>query len=355
MFVGYCMDNWDVVWYEPASDPDEEGGARLGLYRSPTGPPQTHEPMPEQVEWLPHFDPKRMESKGQKERTALHEQNLYEIWDLMGSRTLEEVEEKLAALIDGRPSHRKRSLLEVADRAVRDRLRKKQQGRSRKARKTGLEGQAVGGEDKASDSESEESGYGTDQEIQQFREDVRRCRDRARSRASSRTSMPPPARPASKTLAPRKGRRQATSPASVRGSSEDFIMSGGNGARPSTESVDGFEREPIGGSPSRASPRLSPEAGVRGLRSASAGDAKRSLVEDAELPSKKKKTPALGRSMIQNRAAGPLPTPATPGEQRDGGHGEGDDEEVLSDVDDQGFSDSHMRRAMRASMEPGGS
>nr|POE86508.1 hypothetical protein CFP56_46692 [Quercus suber] len=63
LLVGWRHRDWSPVWYEPASNPDEDGGAILGLYSLAEGEAERREPMEGEVIYIPHFDPARCESK----------------------------------------------------------------------------------------------------------------------------------------------------------------------------------------------------------------------------------------------------------------------------------------------------
>ena len=337
--------DWSQVWYDPIGEPDDEGGAEYGLYRYPTGEPGKREPMKGTVMWLPFFDPDSFESGTKKERTSMQEQVLFDTWNLLGAASLEEVDEIECSLLDLYPGDRKRAIIAEAKKVVLERLgrRGQRQGR-RQNKRTRTGGQPGKGKERAEDGESGYGGSDSNMSDSDEEDELQQMRHTA----FERRVMPPPKRPTKGKAAALSSKARATpSTATTRSPSMDLTMSGGIGVRASTESEQDFEREPIGGSPT---PRRSASR-PRSERGASAGDAKRSREESAELPPRKR-TPGLGPSIFKKSTAAHLPTPATPQDLvRRAGEDE-DDASFDDDADDGGWSRTDMLEAMRRSLPP---
>lgn len=257
------------------------------------------------VRWLPHFDPSSFESSDAKERKAMHEQALYDIWNLLGATTMEEAEEIRGNLLDNKPGDHKRSTVAEAMKVVAERLERRQQSaRSRRAKKARVGGAAGDAKDSDGDDESGYESATDEEELQQARQD-------AFGRRLQRESMPPPGRSSLRG----QGRQSVTARSNrTRSSSNDHTMSGGFGGRATTESEAEFERDPIGGSPPPASRRSMSHAG-RDER----GRFKRG--REVSVESGRRVEPRLESSIFELPTPGPSGVPRTSQERVNGNGG----------------------------------
>lgn len=83
--VGYRWEDWTPVWYEPIrsenqdeddDEADEQRGPEVGLFRNADGKALPREPLPGQVNWFPHFDPKKFQSSTEAEKKIMQRQFL---------------------------------------------------------------------------------------------------------------------------------------------------------------------------------------------------------------------------------------------------------------------------------------
>jgi len=84
LLVGYSDTDWSPVWYESdLRTKNDEDETEVLLYAKATGVAQKREPMPGEIQWLPHFDPASFRSKKPAERERMHKRTLTDIYEYL--------------------------------------------------------------------------------------------------------------------------------------------------------------------------------------------------------------------------------------------------------------------------------
>ncbi|EMC92056.1 hypothetical protein BAUCODRAFT_274890 [Baudoinia panamericana UAMH 10762] len=260
--VGYRSRDWTPVWYEPIIATGEDGEdivqadntAEVALFTGSTDTGAGDEfrgPMLGEVQWLPHYDPAKCESKSAKEREDMQKQFLYDchmyLRETDGERVREMETETAPRGLKNEQWPKWRSWFEEAKK-----WKRKMMARRAATRRVREKRARAGKGELEYDSElsEDDSAYETEGEAERSRDQVEMAkaeRSRARREGKGRKgNMGPPAKPTSRIYGKRKaaakpsGRAKPAakkSRSTARGfsqgssqyadSTDDLLMSGG--------------------------------------------------------------------------------------------------------------------------------
>ena len=162
MHVGYRLKDWSDVWYEPASEPDIEGEAKIGPFKLTTGEPGRRELYEGEVAWHPPFDEKRCESSKYSDKKKMQKQFLTDAYLYLAEKDLEIVRQ-MEEDLDQPSFSRWQAWFSQARKWKKKKRIAKEAARRRRRRKVVRDGGMSEAEiEENSDSESSDSAYESD-------------------------------------------------------------------------------------------------------------------------------------------------------------------------------------------------
>ncbi|OQO05927.1 hypothetical protein B0A48_10023 [Cryoendolithus antarcticus] len=115
LLVGWTREEWDPVWYQPATA-TEQGGAELDLFRTSGSHPGEEFRVPKEGEvvWEPFWNPEECGTKVLREKRVKHQQLLSDAWSYLAETDPRALAKMTGDLESGNPSNKRKAWFAIA-------------------------------------------------------------------------------------------------------------------------------------------------------------------------------------------------------------------------------------------------